>query len=119
MTPRGKGKGGERRGGARCVAYTASIFIHQPRLRFFPTEDSFAVFPLERQMRIGRSNFSAARTSIHHHRDLNEPRRFTKFLLLSPFSPLLLPISEEEKETAKSRRAIVTSDDFARKSGPM
>lgn len=118
MTPRGKGKGGERRGGARCVAYTASIFIHQPRLRFFPTEDSFAVFPLERQMRIGRSNFSAARTSIHHHRDLNEPRRFTR-LLLSPFYPLLLPISEEEKETAKSRRAIVTSDDFARKSGPM
>lgn len=30
---------------ARCIAYTTSIFIHQPRFRFLPGEDSIVVFP--------------------------------------------------------------------------
>lgn len=98
----GKGKGGERRGG---VAYTASIFIHQPRLRFFPTEDSFAVFPLERQMRNGAPTFRP-----------REPR-FIIIALLNerlvdsrpPFDPLPFPLDfggKRKKEITGTNRDV-------------
>lgn len=89
---------------ACCVAYTTSIFIHQPLLRlFFPGEEdsTAAVFPAaERQMYrhrswlpIARVKFSCRRNNAIRHRDSvksDEENVFTRDRLHSDSRSVLL-----------------------------
>lgn len=89
---------------------TPSVFPNRGFLCGFSARAADAYRPLQL---FGRANLDSSSSRSQRASSIHE--------IPPPFAllPLLLPISEEEKETAKSRRAIVTSDDFARKSGPM
>lgn len=89
---------------------TPSVFPNRGFLCGFSARAADAYRPLQL---FGRANLDSSSSRSQRASSIHE--------IPPPFAllPLLLPISEEEKETAKSRRAIVTSDDFARKSEPM
>lgn len=89
---------------------TPSVFPNRGFLCGFSARAADAYRPLQL---FGRANLDSSSSRSQRASSIHE--------IPPPFAllPLLPPISEEEKETAKSRRAIVTSDDFARKSGPM